>query len=131
MHIPLILAIVTTALLSACAKPGPALSAVEYDRICKGAISILFFTPIDDIKVARREGEVVYRTYTRKSDGTVWRNKCRIEATAIIWGSEDGRWRTDSRDEKLSFTLDRDARTFTVRQSFLDGSGDQKTFSLE
>jgi hypothetical protein len=131
MHIPLILAIVTTALLSACTKPGPALSTVEYNRICKGAISILFFTPIEDIKVARREGDVVYLTYIRKRDSTVWRNKCRLEATAIICGSEDGRWRTDSQDEKLLFTLDRDARTFAVRQSFPDGSGNQKTFSLE
>jgi hypothetical protein len=127
----LILAVVAAALISACAKPVPTLSSAEYDRICKGAISVLFFTPIDDIKVIRREGEVVYLTYTRKSESTVWKNKCRIEGTASIWGSEGGRWRTDSRDEKLSFTLDRDARAFTIRLSFSDGSGDQKNFSLK
>jgi hypothetical protein len=131
MHIPLVLALVAAALISACSKPEPTLSAMEYDRICKSAISVLFFAPIEDIKVTRRAGEVIYLLYTRKSDGTVWRNKCRIEGTAIIWGGEDGRWRTDSRDEKLSLALDRGARTFTIRQSFSDGSGDQKTFSLE
>jgi hypothetical protein len=131
MRILLILAVVAAALSSACAKPSPTVSLSEYDRICKGAISVLFFTPVEDIKVTRRAGEVVYLSYTRKSDGTVWRNKCRIEGTAIIWGSEDGRWRTHSQDEKLSFILHRDARTLTIRQSFSDGSGDQKTFSLE
>jgi hypothetical protein len=79
----------------------------------------------------RREGEVVYLTYTRKSDSTVWKNKCRIEGTAIVWGSEDGRWRTDSGDEKLSFALDRDAHAFMIHLSFSDASGDQKHFSLE
>jgi hypothetical protein len=131
MYIPLVLAVVAAVLISTCTKPAPTLSSTEYDRICKGAISVLFFTPIDDIKLIRREGEVVYLTYTRKSDSTVWKNKCRIECMAIVWGSEDGRWRTDSRDEKLSFTLDRGARAFTIRLSFSDGSGDQKNFSLE
>jgi len=100
----------------------------EYERICKGAISAIFSPPIDTIRVTNKEGDVLFLTYTRKSDGKIWNNKCKLVGSAVIWGPSDGRWRTDPKDEKITFSVDRSRGTFTIRQAFGDGSSDEKEF---
>jgi hypothetical protein len=111
--------------------PPLTLSPQESERVCKGVVSALFNHPIDEVQVVRSEGDMIYLSHTRKSDNTVWRIKCRLRGNTIIWGNDDGRWRTDPMDEKLSFDFNRVARTFTVRQIFTDGSEIPKTFSIE
>lgn len=109
------------------ARFGMVLSDAEYERICRGAVSLLFNRPMEEVKVTRREGSVVYLAYTRGSDKSVWRFKCRIQDSTIEWGNDDNRWRFD---ERLSFSVDRIARTFTVKESFSDGSARERTFPL-
>ena len=107
------------------------LSPTEYERVCKGAISAVFFPPIDSIRVVKEVGPVVFVSDIRKSDGSQWNTRCRIDGSSIIWATADGRWRTHPKDEKISFRVDRASGTFTIRQAFEDGSSDEKTFPLD
>lgn len=106
------------------------LSGDESGKICKGLVSLLFNHPIDDVKITRKEGDVMYLAHTRTTDHTTWEIKCRIQGSVIIWGNADGRWQTDKQDGQISFQVDRTAQTFTVREVFSDGSERHKTFSL-
>jgi len=117
-----------------CKPPAPAasaLSAEEEDLLCRGATSALYGTPIDIIGVKKREKDVIYTTYIRKDDKTVWENKFRIHDGTIDWGAGDGRWRTHPADDKLSYSIDRKAGLFTIISSYSDGSGSKKEFSLK
>jgi hypothetical protein len=107
------------------------LTPAVYERICKGAVATLFFPPIDSVRVMKKDGTVIFLSHVRKSDGAEFRTKCRIEGSSIVWGTADGRWRTQASDEKLSFKIDPAGGTFTIRQVFGDGSSDEKTFPLE
>ncbi len=106
------------------------LTPAEYERVCKGAVSAILSPPIDTIRVTKKEGEVLFLIYTRKSDGKVWNYKCKLVDRTVIWGAADGRWRTDPKDEKITFFVDRSRGTFTIRQAFGDGSSDVTEFPL-
>ncbi len=71
--------------------------------ICKAGISTIFGRPINIMRSNRRNG-LIYISYTR-GDGTVWKNKCKVNGRIIVWGSENGRWRNGPFDDKVSFTV--------------------------
>lgn len=129
-NMPRILTLVLLSILPlvSCAEE---LTATERERVCKGAVAVLFFPPIDSVRVTKSEGGIIYLSHVRQRDGSEWKTKCRIEGNSIIWGSADGRWRTHPQDEKLTFRIDRMKSTFSIRQVFEDGSSDEKTFLLE
>lgn len=106
------------------------LTPAEYERICKGAISAIFSPPIDTVQVVKKESEVLFLTYMRKGDGKIWNYRCKLVGSAVIWGAVDGRWRTDLKDDKIFFSVDRRRGIFTIRQAFGDGSSEEKEFRL-
>ena len=115
----------------AVALPAAELTSAERDQVCRGAVAVLFFPQIEDVRVTKREGDVIYLSHVRQRDGSEWKTKCRIDGASIVWGSAEGRWRTLPQDEKLTFRIDRSNGTFRIRQVFADGSSDEKTFPLE
>jgi hypothetical protein len=130
MRILLLFLILPLVLVGCTSKTKP-LTPEEEALISRGAVAVLFGRSIDIVNVERREGDVIYTTYVRPDDGSIWKNKFRFEGSALIWGNADGRWRTHPQDEKLSFSVDRQNSTFTISLSYADGSGVSKQFILQ
>lgn len=80
------------------------------------------------IAVDKTEGDVIYVSYRRPDDGTVWKQRCRIEGTKIIWATETGRWRVHPLDEVITYSATPSA--LTIQQKFTDGSTSTKSYSM-
>lgn len=101
---------------------------VETSRyVCRAAIGTVFGRPVEIIEVESQHGDQVNLAYKRPSDGTIWRNKCKLKGTQILWGAFDGRWRTHELDDRLHFESRTDQLTIVV--SHPDGSTTRKQFS--
>ena len=84
-------------------KPTPA-------AICKAGIATLMDRDPKIIKAKENDG-LVHLSYIRKEDRSLWQYRCKIEGSAIVWASKEGRWRTDPADEKLRFRASADSVT--------------------
>ena len=106
------------------------LAADEEEFIAKAATAVLFQKSIDIIAIERREGSVIFTSYVRPADGSVWKNRFRIERDRISWGSDSGRWREHSDDEKLRYKWDASRKFLTLTLVHSDGSGEPREFTL-
>jgi endogenous inhibitor of DNA gyrase (YacG/DUF329 family) len=103
--------------------------AFSASQICRAGIGLIMGRDPKIIR-AREAGGIVFLSYTRSDDATVWKYRCRLEGDRIIWASDPGRWRTHPDDEQLYFRVlpDSEAR-LQVEERYSDGSANQKTFS--
>jgi hypothetical protein len=125
------LALISAAIALAGCGPGERpLAAGEEDFIAKAATAALFQKSIDIIKIDRREGSVIFTSYVRPTDGSVWKNRFRIERDRISWGSESGRWREHSAGEKFRYKWDDSRKVLTLNLVHSDGSSEPIDFTL-
>ena len=96
--------------------------------VCRFGIAAVFGRSPEIVKSKHIGGGTFKVSYVRKSDGTHWHNKCRVEGNRIIWGAYDGRWRTHSADPKVTFAMT--AEKIVVTETFLDGSATVKKYSI-
>ena len=75
------------------------------------------------IMEAKKVGSVIYVSYKRSSDGTIWRFKFKLEGGLVTWGNADGRWRTE---DYISY--ESNDSTVTVTEMHSDGSRTIKRF---
>jgi len=75
------------------------------------------------IMKAKKVASIIYVSYKRSSDGTIWRFKCKLEGGLVTWGNADGRWRTE---DYISYTSNNTIVTITEMHS--DGSKTVKKF---
>lgn len=98
------------------------LSRQQRGRVCRAAIAAIMGRDVATIRVDRSTSEETQVSYVRPSDGTRWRNRCRIDGDRVAWASADpgssGRWRDE---ETIRFAITGDA--VTIQQRFGDGSG--------
>lgn len=78
--------------------------------ICKAGIATLMGRDPKIIKAKESDG-LVQLSYIRKEDRSLWQYRCKIEGSAIVWASKEGRWRTDPADEKLRYRSTADSVT--------------------
>jgi hypothetical protein len=97
-------------------------------RVCKAGIALIMGRDPAIIRVDRFTNGVAYLRYTRPDDGTVWRYKCKLEGAQIIWGADDGRWRTHPDDEVITYIINQDS--VVVRENYADGSNTEESFPL-
>ena len=81
------------------------------------------------INTDRVQNEVIYISYRRADDGTHWAYKCKLAGNRIIWGNDDGRWRTHEADSRITFNVKGDV--INVEDRFSDGSSSNKSFRLD
>ncbi len=93
---------------------------LQTTHICRAGIAQLFGRSPNIIQHYRTEGDVIFLKYIRSDDNTVWRYKCRIAGYRIMWGADDGRWRTHPMDEVVMFDIHQNS--VTVRTTLSDGS---------
>jgi hypothetical protein len=101
-------------------------SSFSHAQICKAGIGVVMGRDPKTIKVDRAQSDAIYFSYVRADDGKRWAYKCKIEGDKIIWGADDGRWRTHPDDSVITFNVR--ASTLTVVERYGDGSSNRKNF---
>lgn len=112
----------------------PAMAAPEAtftgERICKAAIGTIMGRHPKIVKVTNSKDGIVYLNYVRPDDKSKWAFRCRLDGSRVIWASDPGRWRTDPRDEKVSYKIEGD--TLTVTENYSNGTvATQESFRLK
>ena len=102
--------------------------------VCRAAVAAMMGHDIKIVRLDKIEGDIAYVSYARPSDKKVWKNRCRLDDSTVIWSTIDafgpgtgfGPWRDRPGDEKVTFRLN--ASRVTVVQTFADGSDVTKNF---
>jgi hypothetical protein len=81
---------------------------VSDEQVCKAAVAKMFYK--DPSIISTSEGRnFVTLTYTRKSDGSEWKYRCKVDGNNISWaGFIDGawgRWRTGPSDARVTYEV--------------------------
>ena len=126
----IIFASILLAGVSACTKSN--VSAEERLLVCRAAIATVMGRSLAIIKASEAGNNIVQTSYRRQSDGTVWRNLCRLEGSRVVWASirEDGtsgRWRNDALDSVVTFQID--TTGVTIEETYSDDSSRVRTYS--
>lgn len=114
-------------------KEAVALTPAMQGKVCRAAIAAVMGRDPSIIRVTANEGGIVDTRYTR-DDGTVWKNRCRVEPGRVVWAAIDvngpgtgaGRWRTE---DEITFTAD--GSQITVSQSMMGESLGTETYTIE
>lgn len=114
----------------------PQLAKVDQERVCRAGIAALNGHSPGIMKASVGGEDTIRITYARPDDGKIWKNECRIEGDRLVWrtvdafgpGSGTGRWRTHPADEVISYRVDGDKVTITMR--YEDGSETSEVFTI-
>jgi hypothetical protein len=71
------------------------------------------------IRVDRTQGDTAYLSYVRPDDGKRWKYKCKLDGNKIVWGADDGRWRTHPDDSVITYNAR--GSSLTVIERYSDG----------
>jgi hypothetical protein len=104
------------------------LSSVTKSQICKAGVAKVMGRDPSIIRIDRQTNGVVYLSYVRNNDGSLWSYKCKIDGSLIIWGSETGRWRDHLTDPEITYRVQ--SKTIYVEEKYSDGSMNKKPFDL-
>lgn len=89
------------------------LSERDQGRICRAAIATVMGRDPSVIRVIGSQSGIVDVRYTR-DDGTIWTNRCRVEAGRVTWAAVEnnrpGRWRTE---DSITYRIEGDEITIT------------------
>ncbi|UIN23501.1 hypothetical protein [Herbaspirillum frisingense] len=96
-------------------------------QICKAAISTIMGQSPSIIKIDKEDSGIIFVSYIRPSDKSMWEYRCRIDGTRVIWASKTGRWRDHALDEVITYSGTQNS--VTIAQKFTDGSSTSKIFS--
>jgi len=96
--------------------------------VCRFGMATIFSRSPEIMKAKHLGGGIYEIFYVRKSDGTHWHNKCRVEGNLIIWGALDGRWRIHPSDSKVTFEVSGD--NIIVKETYADGSSTIETYLM-
>lgn len=103
-------------------------------HVCKSAMAAVMGRPVRIMK-ASSSRDVVYVNYVRPSDGSKWKNKCRIESNnRIMWASNNKgdmkRWRNHEMDSKVYYSINDNSYDITITQVHYDKSRTVKTYKI-
>lgn len=96
-------------------------------EICKAGVSQVMGRNPSIVKIDSVLGNITHLSYFSPNDGSQWKFKCRVDGNQVLWGNLDGRWRTHSKDSRVTFAIH--SGTLTVREIYSDGSVATKSFS--
>jgi hypothetical protein len=99
---------------------------VTKEQLCKAAIAKTMGRDPKVMQVLKIDSGIVSLQYVRKSDGSLWAYRCRVEGSQIIWASDSGRWRDDPRDERITYSIE--GGTVTIKETLTSGDTTQVKF---
>lgn len=103
-------------------------SSVTKSQICKAGVATVMGRDPNIMRIDREAQGVVYLSYVRGDDGSLWSYKCKIDGSLIIWGSDTGRWRDNLADPTVTYRIQ--SETIQVQEKYSDGSTNKKSFKL-
>lgn len=107
---------------------------IDAESVCRAAISMIMGRPVLSI-TSRLKGGVVYTKYIRSNDHAVWENRCYLDGSRVVWSSfgkgATGRWRKDSGDSLIQFSVNTSNMTLKVSEAFSDGSKRDRLFHIK
>lgn len=75
------------------------------EQVCRAGIATVVRKDPFIINTEKISGNIFYTFYRRPSDGSLWRNRCKLSGSKIIWGTRTGRWRTLKEDSPVFFSV--------------------------
>lgn len=103
-------------------------SSVTKSQICKAGVATVMGRDPKIMRIDREAHGVVYLSYVRGDDGSLWSYKCKIDGSLIIWGSDTGRWRDNPADPTVTYRIK--PETIQVEEKYGDGSTNKQSFNL-
>ncbi len=101
-------------------------------QVCRATIATLMHQNIEIINIDRSENNIYYMSYERPDDGTIWKNRCKLSGSNVVWAAEpDGRWRTHPEDSKITYNIYPDISMVTISEQWSDGSKNTKQYNLQ
>jgi hypothetical protein len=97
--------------------------------VCKACIAKIMYRDPSTIKVDRIQKNEIYLSYIRSSDNKKWKYKCKLEGNRVIWGSDNGRWRNDPMDSKITYKIENNK--IHIIEDFGDGSGNEESYPIK
>jgi hypothetical protein len=115
------------------ASVGAALAdpAFEARTICRTAIASITERDPKLVQTTDAPDGVVVLTYVRPIDNFVWAYRCRLEGNRVVWADEPGRWRDETRDDKVSFEIVGAGKQLRIIANHADGSTTQQLFDRD
>ncbi len=103
------------------------------DFICRAAIGAIFGRAPQSIKTTTFDN-TVHLQYTRPSDRSLWKSKCKLSDNTVQWASTNegdiGRWRNHEMDSKVTFVIDPKSYDITITQTHYDKSETVEKYSI-
>lgn len=91
---------------SAAASVAASTPTIGVADICRASIAALMGRPVNIIKTDSVHGDIAYVGYIRPSDGTVWKQRCRVGNGTVVWADSLGRWRDNGKwDEIITYAV--------------------------
>jgi hypothetical protein len=100
----------------------------EPSAICRTAIAAIMDRDPKLIQATPAPDGVVMLTYTRPIDNFVWAYRCRLEENRVVWANEPGRWRDDTRDDKVFFEVVGNGTQLRIIENHVDGTTTQQLY---
>jgi hypothetical protein len=104
-------------------------SEIGQPEICKAAIAVLMGRDPATMKTDREADGITYFSYVRADDGSLWRYRCQLNGSIVVWASDTGPWRTRTGDEQITYVLASDRSQVTIKVMFSDGSSTDSVFT--
>jgi hypothetical protein len=125
--------IAVLAALSGCPafSAADAASSFEPEAICRTAIASIMGRDPKLVQVTRVAGDILFLSYVRPIDNFVWDYRCRIQDNRVIWASEPGRLREDSKDDKVFFEIVGDGKQLRIIENHGDGPATKELFERD
>jgi hypothetical protein len=77
----------------------------EPKAICRAAMAVITGRDLKLFQAADVPDGTISLTFARPFDNFVWSYHCRLEGERVIWADEPGRWRQDSKDDRISYEV--------------------------
>jgi hypothetical protein len=103
----------------------------EPEAICRTALASIMGRDPKTVQVTRVAGDILFLSYVRPLDNFVWDYRCKIEGNRVVWASEPGRWREDSKDDKVFFEIVGGGKQLRIIEDHGDGSATKELFERD
>jgi hypothetical protein len=103
----------------------------EPEAICRTAIASIMGRDPKIVQVTRVAGDILFLSYVRPIDNFIWDYRCKIHGNRVIWASEPGRWREDSKDDKVFFEIVGGGKQLRIIEDHGDGSAAKELFERD
>jgi hypothetical protein len=121
--------LMSVAVMTALMSPASAEPSFEPEAICRTAIASLTGRDPKVVQVSQTVGDVLYLTYLRPIDNFVWTYRCRIDdGNRVVWAIEPGRWREETKDDKVFFEIVGAGKQLRIIERHGDGSTTDQLF---